>query len=377
MKKRILLVDYYGTCNEQGELLGHSSKVLQDYTKLIEEKAEISVMASPCILKEIPPDAYTECIPLPHNLVIAPNNSLMTRIQDKFRLLTNLRQVVAASGNYDVIWFYRTDFFMFFFFASHLLSLPKQLHKVALIYQVTFTQSRLNRFLEWIYKKGMQHFDVIIATVEDEDREDCESRFYMPDYFYEAAQYEPYVPEEKLDCVVCLGTMNHYKKLEELVEIFNQIEYPLEIVGPFFESERAIRLQEMAKPHIRIINEKLSEEVYYEKLGKAKFTILPYDEQQYEGRTSGILLESMFVDTIPIAPKCLFETTKVSGMAYERMEELIEQLPQCKDAWFEKCKCENRKRRYEQYNRKRIQEALCNVLLEIHKSPIGNESIKR
>lgn len=362
MKKTILLVDYYGTCNEQGELLGHSRKVLQDYTKLIEEKAEISVMASPCILEEILPDAYTECIPLPHNLVIAPNNSLMTRIQDKFRLLTNLRQVVAVSGNYDVIWFYRTDFFLFFFFASHLLSLPKQLHKVALIYQVTFTQSRLNRFLEWIYKKGMKQFNVIITTVESKESKDRASRFYMPDYFYEEEQYGKYVAEEKVDQVVCLGTMNHYKKLEELVEVFNQIEYPLEIIGPFFDSERAIRLQEMAKPHIHIVNEKLSEEAYYKKLGKAKYTILPYDEQQYEGRTSGILLESMFVDTIPIAPKCLFETTKVSGIAYEHMTELIEQLPQWEDAWIEQRISENQKRRSEQYDKKRVQETLNDVL---------------
>ena len=42
----------------------------------------------------------------------------------------------------------------------------------------------------------------------------------------------------------------------------------------------------------------------------------------YEGRTSGVLLESIFVGTIPIAPKRLLEENEVRGIGYETLDEI-------------------------------------------------------
>ena len=35
MKKRILLADYYGVCDKNGKAIGHSPKVIKEYSDLL------------------------------------------------------------------------------------------------------------------------------------------------------------------------------------------------------------------------------------------------------------------------------------------------------------------------------------------------------
>ncbi|MFI3202476.1 MAG: hypothetical protein R3Y54_13325 [Eubacteriales bacterium] len=362
MTPKILLVDYYGTCDEEGILLGHSAKVLKEYTELIQEISQVSVIASPCVINEIHKNDYEKCVTLPYNIQTTSTNSLLQRMVDKFKLYKNLWEVVHFCKGYDVVWFYRTDFFMFFFFAFYLLPFPKKIRTVALIYQTKYTQSRLSALLEWIYRKGLERFDLVIQTIRTSEEIPKRSRktqnFYMPDYVYDKQQYERYVQTEKEDKVVCLGTMNPYKKLEELVEVFNEIEYPLEICGVFSDKERVKHLQKRAKSHIIIKDKKLTDEEYYRKLGGAKFAILPYDELQYAGRTSGVLLESIFVDTVPIASNYLYEIGDVKGIGYDRIEGLKEVWSSiCQDE-VEKYRNGNRMVRETIYERRGVKEEL-------------------
>ena len=60
-----------------------------------------------------------------------------------------------------------------------------------------------------------------------------------------------------------------------------------------------------------------------EKISSAKYSILPYDMNQYINRTSGVLLESIYVGTIPIAPRSLLEHNKLPGIKYDSLNELL------------------------------------------------------
>ena len=59
-------------------------------------------------------------------------------------------------------------------------------------------------------------------------------------------------------------------------------------------------------------------------LASYKYVVLPYDAKCYDGRTSGVLLESIFVGAIPIAPKALLHQNGISGLGYTRLSEIEE-----------------------------------------------------
>lgn len=313
---KLLMVDYYGMCNEQGQTIGHSVKVLHEYSEMVEGAMEVSVAASPCIIREADRAHFQNLYPLKYDISLGKDNSLTKRIRDKVKLLTNLRQVSRIEGC-DFIWFYRTDFFLFLFLFLHLFSLCNMETKIVLVYQDDFG----NKVLNYVFRKVIKKFDLVITTTSNSNISH-KNIFKMPDYLYDEAKYAPYIKAVKKDKVVCVGTMNYFKKLEEVVEAFNENGYPLEIVGPFSDSTRAECLRKNAKTNIVIEDKVLTYSEYYSKIGEARYSILPYDEQQYTGRTSGVLLESIFLDTIPIVPKEVFKDASKVGYQYESFEEI-------------------------------------------------------
>ena len=130
--------------------------------------------------------------------------------------------------------------------------------------------------------------------------------------------------------------MNPYKELEKLIDVFNENGIKLEIVGKFLDQQRYLDLQCRAKENIIIENVVLSEDEYYRKLAGAKYSILPYDMKVYAGRTSGVLQETVFVGTIPIAPKRLLEENQVRGIGYEQLDEMID-MAYIQESDIERC----------------------------------------
>lgn len=330
--KKILLTDYYGTCDKTGNAIGHSPKVLEEYRKLLEGECRIFAAVSPCIGKSISTDDFEKIQFLKYDIVEQGNKKLGERIVDKFKLIQNIRDVLKQKRDYDIIWFYRTDFFMFLYF--FLRRKVRGCKIYCLVCHQSFGEGIMGRMLTDIYDKSLKKFDGIIYT-QEKKKPKCKNVLYIPDYYYDAEKYGKYRNLKKKDMVVCLGTMSPYKKLEEVVEVFNRLRYPLEIIGYFFEKDRFERLCSSAKQNIVIKNEILSEEIYYQKLAEAKYAILPYDMNQYKNRTSGVLQECIFLKTIPIAPQELLEENGVDGIGYINMEDISEQyLNEQRDVQF-------------------------------------------
>lgn len=324
MMKRILMVDYYGTCNNEGEPIGHSPKVLREYTDLLENDYCISVAISPCLEGKIREEDYEEIIILPYDIVEEGKKGLRVRIIDKFKLFRNIDKAMKEKNKYDIVWFYRSDFFLFLNF--FLRQKNNKISPYALVYQQIFCTGIVGKILSWIYNKSIRKFDGIIYT-QKSAAPNHSHKLYIPDYYYDEGKYGRYRGIEKSRKAVCLGTMSPYKKLEDLIETFNNLGYPLEIAGYFFEEGRYQDLCRKAKPNVTVQNVILSEDDYYRKLAGARFAVLPYDMQQYQNRTSGVLQECLFLNTIPIAPAGLLKNNDIDGYGYERLSQLkVEEL---------------------------------------------------
>lgn len=318
--KKVLMIDYYGMCDQDGRAVGHAPKVLEEYGELIRDAYEVSVAASPCLIEGIKGefhDKYT----LKYNIYSENEMSLRKRIKDKWFLLSNIREALRIEG-YDIFWFYKTDFFLFFFLCfMNIRKRKKQTGFMAQIYQASFGQGALQGILNWFYRKGMQKFDGItyaqktMAGIHP-------NMLFFPDYYYDPDKYRRYGKAEKKEKAVCLGTMNAYKQLDQLIEAFGRNGYCLEIKGYFYDKDFCNRLSRKLPENIVLEDTILTEEEYYETLAGAKYTILPYDMGQYQSRTSGVLIESLFLDTTAVAPKQLLFENQIDGMGYDRIEEL-------------------------------------------------------
>lgn len=315
---KILMVDYYGASSLDGKAVGHSPKVAKEYRCLFPEEVQVDAALSPCIAGEVSDAGFQNIHILRYNIVEADYQKLFKRILDKIKILSNIHQAFQLKG-YDIIWFYRVDFFLFFYCIFRLKK--KRPIKVCLVYHLDFNHGIMGKIFNVVYRKGIKKFDGVIFSQKNM-KIPHENTFYMPDYYYDKNEYIKYHKMLKGDRVVCLGAMNPYKKLEELIESFNISGYPLEIVGYFFDKDRFEKIKSMSKDNIIVSDRILSKDDYYTKLATAKFTILPYDMKQYHNRTSGILIESIFLNVIPIAPNELLEVNQVCGIGYQDLKEV-------------------------------------------------------
>lgn len=323
--QKIAMCGYYGMCDSQNNVIGHVSKVTKEYYELLKETYDVCLMASPCVFNEVIKETNISGARLGYDIVVDETFTILKRIIDKYKIMKNIWECIHKS-NVETLFFYQTDFFFYLYI---FLFYKKKSKKIfGLIYHQNFTGGRLEGCLNYIYKKALKKLDGIIYTQKSIEMVH-NKKLYMPDYLYDEKYYSKYNKKQKENKVVCMGTMNRYKQLEELVDVFRDIDIPLEIYGRFDDKSRVQELINGKSDNITICDCVLSTEEYYQKLGEAKYSILPYDMQQYIARTSGVLLESIYVGSIPVAPKLLLVQNELPGIGYDSLDEL-------KDICFEK-----------------------------------------
>lgn len=316
--KKITMCNYYGMCDANSNVMGHTCKVTKEYNELLSGQYTVSLMASPCIVDALNGENFATVSRLPYDIRVDESFSLKKRIYDKIKLIRNLQECFCKTKD-QILFFYQVDFFFFFYLALFYRQHSKKVY--CLIFHQDFTGGSLEKLLGWFYRKALKKTDGVLYTQKGHPVEHPNTS-WMPDYLYTPKRYLDYQKLKKQEKMVCLGTMNRYKQLEELVEAFSQIQYPLEIIGRFDSVERFERLKQSASGNIRIENKLLGEEEYYNIMGSAKFSILPYDMTQYQSRTSGVLLESLYVGSVPVAPGQLLRQNELPGICYESVSEL-------------------------------------------------------
>ena len=319
MNKTITLCNHCAESNKYGKPLGHSLKVTREYFELLKDwfdRIELGAVGS--IADNSLQIGFDNISKLPYEINVDAPFTLSRRIKDKMGFFNNIKECL--NSDTDAVFFYQGDFFLYFYLCFRYRRRPnKKLY--ALAFRDDFSGGKIEWILQKVFKKGITKLDGLIYTMPTASIEHV-NKIWISDYLYSEEKYGYLrkLPKEKK--VVCLGTMNRYKDLEGVVKVFSNTDIRVEIIGAFDEKERIEAIKRMASDNILIEDRVLEDNEYYEKMATAAYGILPYDMNQYHNRTSGVLLETLFVGSIPIAPRELLDNNDCDGIPYDEILKL-------------------------------------------------------
>lgn len=145
----------------------------------------------------------------------------------------------------------------------------------------------------------------------------------IPDYFI-TDEIRQYQNRKKISGCVCLGEIRGGKDVEGLVRVMRRTSVSLLIAGSFRDKNTYRKVKRIQTENIIIKDKNLPYETYMEYLSTYKYVVLPYDINYYSFRTSGVLLEGIFLGAVPIAPKSLLEKEQIQGLGYRNLSEIPE-----------------------------------------------------
>ena len=352
--KKIILAEYQGRQDINGKAVGHGPKVLGDYAGLIKDEYELTILAPRCILKAASSDGRRGSKVLPHSIVMKSGNSLFEKIFNKIKMFANIN-IVLKSDAAETVWFFNTEFYLMLYLA---LFGNKNKNIICTLFMENFGSGLRGALKQRIFEAAQKRMSLIISTGPGFCFKNVPYVF-IPDYYCDEEEYAPYRKAVRKRQAVCLGTMGAEKQLEELVESFKRIGYPLVIAGRFYDKERLLRLNESAADNITIRDEYLSREEYLTLLGESSFVVLPYSAAQYATQTSGVLQEAVFMDTVAIAHKAVLEGNRIAGIAYDELKYLDKDLLEKDTAG---CRKEYTRLRKELYSKEAMAKELCKNL---------------
>lgn len=321
--KKVALVDYIGNSDNQGNPIGHPIKVIEDYHNLLKENLKITLIVPKIYEKKIIIKTKRDLIPLKYYMNMF-DYSLIGKMKNIIARLLNIKYILKQSKDFDVIWFMNIDWVLYLYLSIFMVRNNKKIWVTQ--YKLIYKNNKdlFNKILKILNDKAIGKIDYILSS-NSRVMEKYKNILEIPDYFNDKNLFLKYKHLEKINKVIAVGTIMESKDLENVVRVFKNIDFNLEIVGEFHEVRRLNTLKNLAEgsKNISILNKKLNNEEYYSLIAESKYVILPYKKEYYFERTSGVLIESRFLDSIPIAPKYLLEFNKINGIAYENIEDLI------------------------------------------------------
>lgn len=311
--RSVTVVEYLNYVNECGEAIGHGKKVLSEAVELLKDDFDVHCIASEAYRPE--GFALDKALPrLNQSAGEVTNGAILNQIKAVF-----------AAVRTDVVWFTNVDWVLLAYLAFFK---PRAVKVMATLYRDYATDiaqggSKARRVKVAAVRCGIRNIDILVVTNKTLRLSD--SQIFMPDYIY-TEKYDAYrVPDsEKLNQVVCVGSMRPSKDLRGVVRAFAATNMPVKIVGSFCDKNEFMWLCEHATDNITVEDRKLDDDEYYGLIGGSCYVILPYKLVDYRSATSGILQECLFLGTIPIAPKALLDANGVSGIGYESIDDLAD-----------------------------------------------------
>ena len=301
--------------------MGHAPKVLPEYCDLIKDAYDISIYAPAPITSELSRDLCGDVTTLPHHIVMKGHPPLTDRMLNKIRMFLNIRRILNTSKA-DVIWFFNVEFYLFLYLALFGNNGRKI---VVTLFLDGYHTGKLAPLKQRIFEAGQRRVARCISTGSPFSFRNMPYSF-IPDYVCDDEAYGKYRIGERRELAVCLGTMDHGKQLEELVDAFSRISYPLLIAGRFYDKDRLSALRAGATENIEIRDAYLTDEEYMELLGSAAYAVLPYNEKNYASQTSGVMQEALFTDTIVLTHEDILSGNKIPGVGYGAYGDITDDL---------------------------------------------------
>ena len=307
--KKITLVDYIGNCDAKGEVTGHASKTLHETEAMLKEDYDVSMVLTPPYAQLFEKDKISYILPYDSS----PQRQ-GTKLKKISLYLKKIKAVHEVVKHEQEIWFVNTDFWLY---VGLLFSRKKKEQKIfATNYLDFYSKKNLKNF---IYDCAVRKIDCVFHTNAKLKRENHQ---YIPDYWFDKKKYSKYLVEEKQENVYICGGINAGKDIIGAIDAFNANGQSLIICGKFSSQDLYEKAIHRANKNIKIENTRLDDETYYRRLAKHKFVLLPYKEENYSNRSSGVVLESIFLGNIVIAPKFLLNQLGIAGIEYGSIQEL-------------------------------------------------------
>lgn len=311
---KIIISDYIGHCDKNGKPMGHPVKVINETYKLIKPVCSVRVAA---------PKTHMDSIQVPGCDKIQLKYSVCAFSKEKIKNLIkkwlNL-ETVTDNQNKDIVWFINVDFSLFMY-----LRIKKSEH-----IWINLCYNPLKNVTRWrrkIIESVLEQAEKVILTNKNLEKEIPGKTVYIPDYYYNAELYGKFQKVNKHRAMVCLGTMGREKKVESLILSMKNSEVPLLVCGNFkHDKERYQKLKEISEGKVRVENRFVDDDEYYEMIASSQYVVLPYDMNLYDERTSGILLEAVFLHSVPVAPKELLAYNGIDGIGYQKIEDIPQML---------------------------------------------------
>ncbi len=302
----ISLIDVANYIDEKNMPVGHGLKLLKEMPKLFGEKTEI--LAGKEYIHELKNDGKV----------------LPCRIHSGIIKKRNIRILY----NYFISLFLaKGDVLIYSFVLEPLLwgiAFTKLKRKIVIVtcwdWDNYIKSDLFNKPIrKYLVERGLKHIDGCIVT----------NYLYVPtkpylrlsDY-YVTDEIKKYCKHEKRNGCICLGEVRSSKDVLGLVRVISKTNISLLVVGSFQDKKMYRRVKKFQSDRIKIDNENLSYDAYLEYLSLYKYVVLPYDIKTYDGRTSGVLLEGIFLGAIPIAPKRLLEQNRIQGLGYHKISDI-------------------------------------------------------
>lgn len=311
----LLIVDYIGYCDEFGKPIGHTIKTISEALENIVKSKDVCLIIPKCY------ESYfdKQKVKLLHNidtreLIYENKLNKIKHIIKKIILIKNILK------NNDNIWFVNTDFWVFFTLALYRCN-RDNIKKIYITNYIDYCdkENKKNKIRSFFYRISSKKVKNIFTTNK---KIYCDNEIYITDYIYDEEKYKKFLNNKKIDAVLFAGTINQAKDVRGLVEAFNKNGERLIINGRFDTKELYEEIVNIADNNIEIFNKYLSYDEYYNLLATYKFIILPYKEDCYKNRSSGVVLETIFLNSIPIIPQFMSEGLDIKGIKYQTIEEL-------------------------------------------------------
>lgn len=306
---RITLVDYIGYCDSKGEVTGHTAKTLKETKEMLSDSYDVSMVVTP---------PYAQFFDDSCIASVLPYESSPQRQSSKFKkiglYIKKIRAVRNIVNNESTVWFVNTDFWLY---VGLLFSKKKKRQKIfATNYLDFYSKKNLKNF---IYNCAVKKINCVFHTNVELKRDKHQ---YVPDYWFDKRKYDKYFVKEKQKDVYICGEINEGKDIIVAIEAFNANGEALIICGKFASQSTYKEAVTKAHKNIRIENIRLDDDAYYRELAKHRFVLLPYREESYSNRSSGVVLESIFLGNIVIGPKFLLRQLGIAGIEYDSIDEL-------------------------------------------------------
>jgi hypothetical protein len=312
----IHLVDYIGQSSTDRRPVGHASQALKDLRDLLSGWVTAAFVL-PRNYGEFFPDLKSSTAFELRYFCDVDIRSPFCRIRCLFGKVRNLLHVF-LSGKGKILWFMNVDFLFFIFLV--LFPLSRKTTVISTLYLQEYGQGsgRGRRIKNHFLRRGLKKVDLVVKS--NSAMFFSGRNVFCPDYIYRRDMFP--MQSEKKTYLLCAGLMNQAKEVEKLASVCCDAKIPLKIAGFFPDKKLLKKVEKHSGGSVEVVDRYFAEEEFRQMVSGAEFLVIPYREENYDRRTSGIFLESIYADTVPVAPEFLTRFMNLPAVEYDRLENL-------------------------------------------------------